>query len=150
MAQVGGAKYRCIVMKTKGPTRFDLAAIRRQAGGKTFERGKEYFEDDCVEILSLEPKRVIAQVAGTEDYRTVVTVDGKEEYGGECSCPAFGDFGFCKHMVAAALAANAVKDDSEAAGVVPRLREHLQANQKINSWICFLNLRRCGRNCSAS
>ncbi len=116
-------------MNAKGPARFDLVAIRRLAGGKTFERGKEYFEDDCVEILSLEPKRVIAQVAGTEDYRTVVTVDGKE-IGGECSCPAFGDFGFCKHMVAAALAANAVKDDSEIAGALLRLREHLQAKSK--------------------
>ena len=104
-------------------------AIRRQAGGKTFERGKEYFDDDCVEILSLEPKRVVALVAGTEDYRTVVTVHGKE-IDGECSCPAFGDFGFCKHMVAAALAANAAGDDSEAAGALPRVREHLRAKSK--------------------
>jgi uncharacterized Zn finger protein len=116
-------------MKAKGPTRFDLVAIRRRAGAKTFERGKEYFDDDCVEILSLEPKRVVAQVAGTEDYRTVVTADGKE-ISGECSCPAFGDFGFCKHMVAAALAANAAGDDSEAASAVPRVREHLQAKSK--------------------
>jgi hypothetical protein len=116
-------------MKAKAPTRFDFDAIRRQAGAKTFERGKEYFDDDCVEILSLEPKRVVALVAGTEDYRTVVTADGKE-IDGECSCPAFGDFGFCKHMVAAALAANAAGDDSEAAGALPRVREHLQAKSK--------------------
>ena len=110
-------------------TTFDLGAIRKQAGGKTFERGKEYFDDDCVEILSLEPKRVVALVAGTEDYRTVVTADGKE-ISGECSCPAFGDWGFCKHMVAAALAANAAKNDSEAVGALPRVREHLQAKSK--------------------
>src|ERR1700730_18304952 len=110
-------------------TTFDLGAIRKQAGGKTFERGKEYFDDDCVEILLLEPKRVVALVAGTEDYRTVVTADGKE-ISGECSCPAFGDWGFCKHMVAAALAANAAKNDSGAAGALPRVREHLQAKSK--------------------
>jgi hypothetical protein len=116
-------------MKAKGPTRFDLAAIRRLAGAKTFERGKEYFDDDCVEILSLAPKRVIAQVAGTQDYRTIVSGD-ENGIGGECSCPAFGDFGFCKHMVAAALAANAAGDDSEVAGALPRVREHLQAKSK--------------------
>ena len=116
-------------MKAKGPARFDLVAIRRLAGAKTFERGKEYFDDDCVEILSLEPKRVIAQVAGTQDYRTIVSGD-ENGIGGECSCPAFGDFGFCKHMVAAALAANAAGDDSEVAGALPRLREHLQAKSK--------------------
>ena len=116
-------------MKAKAPTRFDLDAIRGQADAKTFERGKEYFDDDCVEILSLEPKRVLALVAGTDDYRTIVRQD-KNRIGGECSCPAFGDFGFCKHMVAAALAANAAGDDSEAAGALPRVREHLQAKSK--------------------
>jgi uncharacterized Zn finger protein len=116
-------------MKAKGPTRFDLDAIRRQAGAKTYERGKEYFDDDRVEIVSLEPKRVVALVAGTQDYRTIVSRD-KNGIGGECSCPAFGDFGFCKHMVAAALAANDAGDDSEVAGALPRVREHLQTKSK--------------------
>src|SRR5581483_7741414 len=115
-------------MKAKS-TRFDLGQIRRQAGGKTFERGKKYFDDDSVEILSLEPKRVIALVAGTQDYRTIVSGD-EDGIDGECSCPAFGDFGFCKHMVAAALAANDARNDDEVAGALPRVREHLQAKSK--------------------
>ena len=48
---------------------------------------------------------MLAQVAGTEDYRTELTGRG-EDFDGECSCPAFEDWGFCKHMVATALAAN--------------------------------------------
>jgi hypothetical protein len=33
-------------MKAKAPARFDPDAIRKQAGGKTFERGKEYFDEE--------------------------------------------------------------------------------------------------------
>ena len=66
------------------------------------------------------------RVAGTEDYRTRVTGRG-EDIAGECSCPAFDDWGFCKHMVAAALAANAaVGDSTAAAGALPRIGEYLR------------------------
>ena len=50
---------------------------------------------------------MLAQVAGTEDYR--VNLIGKgETIKGECTCPAFDDYGFCKHMVATALSANEI------------------------------------------
>ena len=70
---------------------------------------------------------MLAEVAGTEDYRTVLAGRGKA-IGGECSCPAFGDGGFCKHMVATALAANAAGGDAEAEGigVLARIRDHLK------------------------
>jgi uncharacterized Zn finger protein len=48
--------------------------------------------------------------------RTVVTGRGTQ-IGGECSCPAIEDWGFCKHIVAVALAANAVGGDVEEEGV---------------------------------
>ena len=101
--------------KSKAPTpvRFDVAALRKLAGSKVFERGEDYHADGQVEILSLEPERVLAQVAGNEDYRTVLTGRGKK-IGGECSCPAFTDWGFCKHMVATALAANETLDGATA------------------------------------
>src|SRR5216683_7847295 len=107
--------------------RFDVSALRKLAGGKVFERGKDYHADGQVEILSLEPDRVLAQVAGTDDYRTVLTGRGRK-IGGECSCPAFEDWGFCKHMVAAALAANAAGSDAEIEGVgaLARIRGHLK------------------------
>jgi len=114
--------------KIKGSTRFDIETLRELAGGKVFARGEEYFRDGSVQILSLSPKRVLAQVAGTEDYRTVLTGRGTD-IDGECSCPAFEDWGFCKHMVATALAANAVGDgvEAESAGALPRIRDHLKS-----------------------
>lgn len=49
-------------------TRFDVDTLRQLAGAKTFERGEEYLEDDLVELLAVEPGRVLARVAGNEDY----------------------------------------------------------------------------------
>lgn len=119
--------------KTAARPRFDVAVLRKLAGDKVFERGEDYHADRQVEILSLEPKRVLAQVAGSDDYRTVLTGRGKK-IGGECSCPAFTDWGFCKHMVATALAANEALDEAVAAdhevdgvGTLGRIRAHLKA-----------------------
>ncbi len=69
---------------------------------------------------------VLAQVAGTEDYRTELTGHG-EDIDGECSCRAFEDWGFCKHMVATALAANDVAgSELDSSGVLDRIRGHLK------------------------
>ncbi len=106
--------------------RFDVHALEALAGDRVFARGEAYFRDGLVDILGIEPERVVARVAGTEDYRTVVIGRGKR-IGGECSCPAFEREGFCKHMVAAALAGNAAAASGEASdgGVLARIRTHL-------------------------
>jgi uncharacterized Zn finger protein len=113
--------------KDKTRIRFDLGALREIAGEKVFKRGNEYYEDGQVQILALEPDRVLAQVSGTDDYRTTLTGLGKT-IDGECSCRAFEDWGFCKHMVAVALAANAAGADGETDGVgaLGRIRAHLK------------------------
>src|SRR5581483_8636720 len=97
-------------MKAKRNARFDVETLRELAGKKAFARGEEYFDAELVEILIIEPARVLAQVAGSENYRTELRGRGKS-VDGHCSCPAFRDFGFCKHMVAVALAANAAGDE---------------------------------------
>ena len=112
-------------MKAKVENRFDVDALRDLAGDKVFVRGQAYHRDGQVEILAIEPERILAQVAGTEDYRTELTGRG-QDIGGACSCPAFEDWGFCKHMVATALATNAVAGEPEADGALSRIREHLR------------------------
>jgi hypothetical protein len=115
-------------MKTKRQSRFDLRALRDLAGERSFARGADYHRNGRVQIIAFEAGRVLAQVAGTDDYRTELRGRGKT-IDGECSCPAFEDRGFCKHMVAAALAVNAANGDAEAegAGVLARIRDHLKA-----------------------
>lgn len=114
-------------MKAPRKPRFDVAVLREQAGAKVFARGEEYHRDGQVDLLSVERDRVLARVLGSEDYRTVLTRRGKK-IGGECSCPAFRDWGFCKHMVATGLAANEVTDDGREEGpsVLDRIRAHLK------------------------
>jgi uncharacterized Zn finger protein len=116
---------RVVANNGKRP-RFDVGALRELAGDKVFGRGEEYYHDGQVQILSIEPSRVLAQVAGSEDYRTTLTGRGKT-IDGHCACPAFTDWGFCKHMVAVALAVNAAGDgESEGGGALSRIREHLK------------------------
>jgi tetratricopeptide (TPR) repeat protein len=114
-------------MDVKGWSHIEPSALRDIAGEKVFVRGEAYFQDGLVDILALEPESVLAQVAGTEEYRTVLTVRGGQ-IGGECTCPAFADRGFCKHLVATALAANAAKADGTAEGIGPsgRIRDYLR------------------------
>jgi uncharacterized Zn finger protein len=112
---------------TKQP-RFVAGALQELAGPKVFARGKDYFAGGSVQILTIAPTRVMAMVAGTEDYTVELTGRG-EAVDGECSCPAYEDQSFCKHMVATALAVNAFGGNAEAegAGTLSRIRDHLKA-----------------------
>jgi uncharacterized Zn finger protein len=112
-------------VKSATRPRFDLAALRGRAGDAVFARGEAYWRDGQVQLLAIEPGRVLAEVAGTEDYRIALRGQGRT-IDGECSCPAFSDWGFCKHMVATALAANAEEAEGAAEGALGRIREHLK------------------------
>ncbi len=113
-------------MSGSGPP-FDIRTLERLAGDRTFGRGDAYHREGRVVLLAVEPKRVLAQVSGSDDYRVELTGRGTR-IGGRCGCPAFEDMGFCKHMVAAALAANAAGGEAEAqtAGTLGRIRAHLR------------------------
>ena len=112
-------------MTVENLQRFDITALKRLAGG-AFARGEAYHREGRVEILSFEPRRVLARVSGTEDYRVNLLGAG-ETIKGECDCPAFDDYGFCKHMVATALAANADSHGGEqSSGALARIRAHLE------------------------
>jgi uncharacterized Zn finger protein len=57
---------------------------------------------------------VLAQVEGSETYRVRLRSSGgdrRQQFTADCTCPAFEREGWCKHLVAVALAANAAGDD---------------------------------------
>lgn len=114
--------------KSAGKPRFNADALEELAGRQSLARGKDYFARGAVQLLAVEPSRVLATVSGSENYSVKLTGRGKA-IGGECSCPAFEDSGFCKHMVAAVLAANAAGGGTEAedSGTLSRIRKHLKA-----------------------
>jgi hypothetical protein len=91
--------------QTKTKPVFDVAKLRNAAGAKVFERGEDYHADGSVDILTFSNSRVTAQVTGTQPYFVDLACN-KGELSGSCSCPAYVDHGFCKHMVATGLTAN--------------------------------------------
>jgi uncharacterized Zn finger protein len=111
-----------------GLPRFDVAALRDIAGEKVFARGAAYHEDERVEIATLDRTRILARVIGSEIYRCKLVGAGKK-FSGECTCRAFSDWGFCKHLVATALAANDLGPGAleQAANRFARIRDHLRA-----------------------
>ncbi|MDR3475083.1 MAG: SWIM zinc finger family protein [Devosia sp.] len=90
---------------------FNEDSLRDAAGEAAFSRGKAYWRDGRVRFTSTAGPEIRATVAGTETYRVKLT---KTRAGltGSCSCPAFEDMPVCKHMVAVALAANALPEGS--------------------------------------
>jgi uncharacterized Zn finger protein len=108
--------------------RFDVAALRNVAGEKVFGRGAAYHDDGHVEIVTFDKTRVLARVIGSEVYRCELIGVGKK-FSGKCSCPAFSDWDFCKHLVATALAANGLDSEAleQASGRFAKIREHLRS-----------------------
>ena len=113
--------------KSASNPRFNADALEELAGRQSLARGRDYFTRGAVQLLAIEPSRVLATVSGSENYSVKLTGRGKA-INGECSCPAFEDSGFCKHMVAAVLAANAAGGaEAEGSGTLSRIRKHLKA-----------------------
>ena len=90
--------------------RFPIKRLRDLTDEPAFSRGEDYFRRGKVSIFSADAAGVLAEVRGTETYRVHLTAPGKA-FGGDCTCPAFDREGWCKHLVATALAANAAGDD---------------------------------------
>jgi tetratricopeptide (TPR) repeat protein len=110
--------------------RFNLDHLRELAGDKVHARGQAYFKSGAVSLITLDAKRVVARVEGSENYRATLTGSG-DAFEGDCTCPAIENWGFCKHLVATALAANA----AHGAGVPvehsgDRIRAHLAKMDK--------------------
>ena len=92
-------------MKLSGHLRFDPDELRAMAGEKAFARGQGYADHGNIALLGVNDGGVLAAAFGTSDYTVWLDRSGLG-ISGHCSCPAYEDSGFCKHMVATALVAN--------------------------------------------
>jgi hypothetical protein len=86
--------------------RFAPDRLRALAGAAAFARGQALLEAGAVTLLSAGSEMVLAVVRGGQDYRVRLR-GGTSRISGDCTCPAFDRDGWCKHLVGAALAANA-------------------------------------------
>ncbi len=89
--------------------RFDPAHLKQVAGGTIFARGEAYADAGVVTLVTGDATSVIGLIRGSETYRARLEGSGRR-FSGQCSCPAYDRDGFCKHLVALALTANAVGD----------------------------------------
>jgi uncharacterized Zn finger protein len=106
--------------------RFNVGTLKSLAGPKVFARGGEYHAAGAVTLLRVSAKRVTAEVAGASQYRCELSGENRD-IDGECSCPAFEDHGFCKHLVATALTVNALKDGANVEDPIDRIRAYLKS-----------------------
>ncbi len=81
-----------------------VANLKRMAGLESFTRGRIYYDNGHVRAISRDADLITARVSGTHDYRVKLWMEaGEFDY--SCTCPMGQDGAFCKHCVAAALAA---------------------------------------------
>ena|GEM_PF-217706 len=93
-----------------GMTRFARDRLRDLAGEAAFARGEAYCAGGAVLVVAASAETVVAEVRGSEIY-TVRLHGSGHDFGGDCTCPAFDRDGWCKHLVATALAVNAAGDE---------------------------------------
>ncbi|MBI3968967.1 MAG: SWIM zinc finger domain-containing protein [Chloroflexi bacterium] len=82
------------------------ALIRQHSAPESFERGRDYYHRGAVVALARRGEVLQAEVEGSypEPYRVQVTFDSGGVKAAVCSCP-YDWGGWCKHVVAALLAA---------------------------------------------
>lgn len=68
-----------------------------------FSRGEAYFKDGLVDLISIKQNHVRALATGTSIYKVSFKRKGNL-IEGYCTCPAFEDFGPCKHIAATGFA----------------------------------------------
>jgi len=80
-----------------------IDGIRQSCTESSFERGLDYFKQGRVKSMAQYRSTITAKVMGTSMYKVTIRVGGRIE--AHCTCPY--DFGgYCKHIVATAMALN--------------------------------------------
>jgi uncharacterized Zn finger protein len=77
--------------------------IRKLADGRSYARGREYFEAGRVKSLARERLAIIGVVMGESAYAVRVWIK-ESSLAYSCSCPRGEDGDFCKHCVALSFA----------------------------------------------
>ena len=82
--------------------------LQTLAGGRSYERGEEYFEEGAVGPVSETSDTISAKVHGSRTYnvrlKVVAGKTGAARLDYTCTCPVGRDGGFCKRRVGFGLA----------------------------------------------
>ncbi len=77
--------------------------LNRFVDQRYIDRGRAYSERGLVVLDSVTDREAHAFCVGGQVYSVRLALS-RNRLGGTCTCPAFGDFGPCKHIAAVALA----------------------------------------------
>lgn len=80
------------------------AQLNRFVDERYVERGRAYFERGLVVLGWVTERCAEAFCIGGQVYRVELSLSRSSRLGGNCTCPAVGEFGPCKHIAAVALA----------------------------------------------
>jgi hypothetical protein len=94
-----------------------------------FSRGEEYVIERRVKIGLISDKWVKGKIVGSTVYSVKLEYD-KNSLTGTCSCPAFYDFGPCKHLAALGLAVIAY-NNGKYLGLVEHCKENVSDFEAI-------------------
>ena len=108
--------------------------LQRYVDQRYVERGQKIFENGAVVLGELSDREVAAVCCGSRIYKINLTIN-RGKLGGTCTCPAFEDFGPCKHIAATALAVMASNKGQYLASVyaTERVDEHHSVRQRLLS-----------------
>jgi uncharacterized Zn finger protein len=106
------------------------ATLRRQAAAQSFQRGESYYQCGAVGHLQQRGNTLQAEVEGSEvePYTVCLTFDDSGLTAADCSCP-YSFEGWCKHIVATALACLRAPESIEERPTLEALLERLDLPQ---------------------
>lgn len=82
--------------------KINLKMISSSIGASSVAKARDYVSCDFVKIKKIENNKVRAVVLGSFPYTVTLKIE-KNDIGGRCSCPAYDNYGPCKHMAATTL-----------------------------------------------
>ncbi len=86
-----------------------------------------------VDLERIEPIKISAKCVGAQIYSVMLCLE-KGRLFGDCTCPAYEDFGPCKHLAAVAYAVISQQKDSysPSPACLERLADHQRLKDHLN------------------
>lgn len=108
------------------------AQLRRYVDERYVERGRDYSARGLVVLDENISTQVKASCSGSRVYTVELNLKNNRLFG-ECTCPAFEDFGPCKHIAAAAFAVMSAEAGTYQPhpDAVERTEEHQQIRNRL-------------------
>lgn len=117
-----------------------LKKLRELAGGRSYSRGEEYFEDGLVGPIVEKNGTICAKVHGSHIYQVRLSlseINGKLSVTHSCTCPVGRDGDFCKHCVALGLAwlGKRAEVTETYGGEEPPSKKNAVSSKDIRKWL---------------